>query len=80
MKKQFINPPDLPNWAQSFSQVVIVESAGAKTIYLSGQVSVDRNNQLVGEGDLKLQADQAFFKSGDCVESSGSKCIRRCES
>jgi len=30
------------------------------TIYLSGQVSVDQDNNLVGEHDLARQADQAF--------------------
>jgi enamine deaminase RidA (YjgF/YER057c/UK114 family) len=61
LKKQFINPPELPHWEQSFTQVVIVENAGTRTVYLSGQVAVDRDNQLVGAGDLKLQANQAFL-------------------
>ncbi len=60
MKKKFINPPDLPKWEQSFSQVVTVESGGAKTIYMSGQVSVDEKNNLIGPGDLRIQAEQSF--------------------
>ena len=61
MRKKFINPPDLPNWEQSFSQIVIVQSTTpTRTIYLSGQVSVDRRNNLVGEGDLKTQAEYAL--------------------
>ena len=60
MERNFINPPDLPKWAQAFSQVVTVSNAGLLTIYLSGQVSVDQDNNLVGGDDLSKQADQAF--------------------
>jgi enamine deaminase RidA (YjgF/YER057c/UK114 family) len=60
MSKEFLNPPDLPNWQQAFSQVVIVTSGAACTIYVAGQVSVDKENNLVGEGDLKVQAEQTF--------------------
>ncbi len=47
MEEIFINPPDLPKWEQSFAQVVIIQSGATRTIYLSGQVSVDHQN-LVG--------------------------------
>lgn len=60
MIKEFINPPTLPNWEQSFSQIVIVSHDSANTVYISGQVSVDENQNLVGEGDLKAQALRAF--------------------
>jgi enamine deaminase RidA (YjgF/YER057c/UK114 family) len=60
VNKEFLNPPDLPNWQQAFSQVVIVESSAARTIYVAGQVSVDKENNLIGEGDLKVQAEQTF--------------------
>ena len=73
MKKKFINPPELPNWEQSFSQVVIAESACRKTIYLSGQVAVDQNNQLVGAGDLGAQADQAFLNLETALHAAGAR-------
>ena len=60
MKKNFINPPALPNWEHSFSQVVTVQSGPTRTIYLSGQVSVDQDQNLIGRGDLKAQAEHAF--------------------
>ncbi|MBD0369912.1 MAG: RidA family protein [Pyrinomonadaceae bacterium] len=60
MNKEFINPVTLPNWEQSFSQVVIVSHDKSKTIYISGQVSVDEKQNLIGEGDLKTQALRAF--------------------
>lgn len=60
MNKEFINPPGLPNWEQTFSQIVIVSHDSANTVYISGQVSVDENQNLIGEGDLKAQALRAF--------------------
>lgn len=60
MKKEFLNPPDLPNWQQVFSQVVIVKGDGARTIYIAGQVSVDKDKNLIGAGDLRVQAEQTF--------------------
>ena len=60
MHKEFLNPPDLPNWQQVFSQVVIVKAAGVRTIYVAGQVSVDEQNNLIGMGDLAAQSEQAF--------------------
>jgi len=60
MEKHFINPPALPAWEQAFSQIVSVTGGPSKTIYLSGQVSVDRDNRVIGVRDLKAQADQAF--------------------
>ncbi|PYS47270.1 MAG: RidA family protein [Acidobacteria bacterium] len=60
MSKEFINPPDLPNWEQAFSQIVVVSDGVAKTVYISGQVSVDKDKNLIGAGDLSAQAMQAF--------------------
>ena len=72
MEKQFINPPELPHWEQSFSQVVVVHCGSTKTIYLSGQVSVDRENNLIGEGDLKVQAEHAFANLQSALAAAGA--------
>ena len=61
LEKNFINPPQLPDWKQAFSQVVTVRNGSMLTIYLSGQVSVDQDNNLVGEHNLARQAEQAFY-------------------
>ncbi len=72
MKKKFTNPPDLPKWYQSFSQVVTVESGGTKTIYMSGQVSVDEKNNLIGPGDLGIQAEQSFRNLQRALAAGGA--------
>ena len=73
MKKEFLNPDALPNWEQSFSQIVIVSEGKTKTIYLSGQVSVDENQNLIGEGDLKTQALRAFHNLETALADAGGK-------
>lgn len=60
MSKEFINPPTLPNWEEVFSQLAVVTIGTTKTIYISGQVSVDCDKNLVGAGDLKVQAMRVF--------------------
>ena len=61
MAKDFINPQALPNWEQTFTQVITVSPvAAAKTVYVSGQVALDQDQNLIGEGDLAAQALQAF--------------------
>ena len=73
MPRKFINPDSLPNWEQSFSQVITVSPVGpAKTVYISGQVAVDKNQNLIGDGDLALQAMQAFHNLETALAAGGA--------
>ena len=72
MEKEFLNPAGLPKWEQSFSQVVVVKCGDIRTIYLSGQVSVDQENNLIGQGDLKTQAGQAFRNLEVALAAAGA--------
>jgi len=72
MEKKFLNPDNLPDWRPVFSQVVVVKSRDAHTIYIAGQVAVDERRNLIGAGDLKLQADQAFGNLTRALASAGA--------
>ena len=72
MEKKFLNPPDLPNWEQTFSQLVIVKAGGVRTIYVAGQVSVDQQKNLIGPGDLAAQAKQAFHNLTQALAAAGA--------
>lgn len=72
MEKEFLNPPDLPNWSHAFSQVVIVKAGGIRTIYVSGQVSVDERRKLIGAGDLEAQAEQTFRNLSRALAAAGA--------
>jgi enamine deaminase RidA (YjgF/YER057c/UK114 family) len=72
MDKEFLNPADLPDWRTAFSQVAIVKAEGIRTIYVAGQVSVDAERKLIGPGDLKSQAEQAFGNLTRALAAAGS--------
>jgi|SRR6185369_9722087 len=73
MPKKFINPESLPNWEQSFTQVITVSPvATAKTVYISGQVAVDKNQNLIGDGDLSAQAMQTFQNLETALAAGGA--------
>ncbi|MDQ3256744.1 MAG: RidA family protein [Acidobacteriota bacterium] len=72
MNKEFLNPPNLPDWRPAFSQVVIVKAGGVRTIYIAGQVSVDEERKLVGAGDRELQAEQAFRNLTKALAAAGA--------
>ena len=73
MEKKFIHPEKLANFPKLFTQVVSIESAGVKTIYISGQVAIDREGKVVGKGDLGAQAGQVFENLSLALESAGAK-------
>lgn len=62
----FVNPPTMPA-ANGYSH--IAEVNGGRTIYISGQVAVDRAGRLVGPGDLRVQAIQVFTNIRTALEA-----------
>lgn len=55
--RRFLNPPSIPR-PYGYSQVVEVN--GGRTVYISGQVPLDTENQLVGDGNFTAQVRQVF--------------------
>lgn len=55
---RFTNPPSLPS-ARGYSQVAEVP-AGARLLFVAGQVALDSTGALVGPGDFRAQARQVF--------------------
>jgi enamine deaminase RidA (YjgF/YER057c/UK114 family) len=68
----FPNPAALPNWEQVFSQVITISSGPARTVYISGQVAVDQDQNLIGAGDLRAQAMQAFRNLETALAAAGA--------
>jgi enamine deaminase RidA (YjgF/YER057c/UK114 family) len=73
MEKKFIHPEKIANFPKRFTQVVTVKSGDMKTVYISGQVAIDREGKVVGKGDLGSQAAQAFENLSLALESAGAK-------
>ena len=70
MTTKMINPEELFNSVQyGFSQVAVV--GNGKTVYMSGQVAWDADQQIVGEGDLRAQAWQALRNVAVGMQAAG---------
>jgi enamine deaminase RidA (YjgF/YER057c/UK114 family) len=50
----------------------VVTTSGARTIYISGQVSVDEEGRIVGEGDLAAQTTQVMQNIGLALKATGA--------
>ncbi len=58
MRKQYLNPKELFD-PRFFTHSVTV-SGPLRLVYVSGQVSYDRDGHVIGEGDMKAQTEQVF--------------------
>ncbi len=66
---EFLKPDGLAP-APGYTHVVVTRPG--KLIYLSGQVAMDRQGQLVGKGDLKAQAVQVFENIKTALAAAGA--------
>jgi enamine deaminase RidA (YjgF/YER057c/UK114 family) len=60
MTLKWINPDDLPA-PLSYSHVVV--ATGSRLIFVAGQVAEDIEGNLIGPGDMTVQARQVFANS-----------------
>jgi len=67
---RLINPGDLPS-PPTYSHVVI--AAGSKLVFIAGQEPEDENGNLVGHGDLPVQAHQVFANLGRALAAAGAR-------
>jgi enamine deaminase RidA (YjgF/YER057c/UK114 family) len=65
------NPPTLARPA-GYTQVVEVSGA-VKTIYIAGQVSTDKDGNVVGANDMKAQAEQVFKNLEAALTAGGAR-------
>ena len=72
MQWDYLNPPDLPDWRSFFSQVVCVEAHGVKQVFVAGQVGVDSQKRLAGDGGVAAQTERAFDNLGTALASVGA--------
>lgn len=50
----------------------VVEVTGGRTLYVSGQIAVDRSGAVVGKDDLKAQTRQVFDNLKAALAGSGA--------
>ena len=66
---QHVNPPEL---SKPTGYTHVVEVTGGRTLYVSGQVALDRTGAVVGKGDLKAQTRQVFENLKAALAASGA--------
>lgn len=67
---RFVKSESLPP-SPGYSQAV--EIRRGRIIYIAGQVALDRSGKVVGEGDMRAQAQQTFENLKAALEASGAK-------
>jgi enamine deaminase RidA (YjgF/YER057c/UK114 family) len=66
---RIFNPDTMAKPTAGYSQVA--EVFGGKTVFIAGQVSLDRSGKLVGNGDFRAQVQQVFENLKAAVEAAG---------
>lgn len=57
MTRRFLSPNTMP---RPFGYSHVVEASGDRMVFIAGQVPLDAENNLVGEGDFEAQVRQSF--------------------
>jgi enamine deaminase RidA (YjgF/YER057c/UK114 family) len=66
---RLINPGNLPT-PPTYTHVVV--ATGSKLVFIAGQEPEDEHGNLVGRGDLALQAHQVFANLGRALAAAGA--------
>jgi enamine deaminase RidA (YjgF/YER057c/UK114 family) len=67
---ELINPDDLPA-PLTYTHVIV--AAGSKMVFIAGQEPEDGQGNLVGHGDLAVQARQVFANLGRALAAGGAR-------
>ena len=70
MPLERINPADLAT-PQTYAHVIV--ATGSKLVFIAGQVAEDGRGNLVGRGDLAVQARRAFDNVGRALAAAGAR-------
>ncbi|HKA26444.1 MAG TPA: RidA family protein [Gaiellaceae bacterium] len=68
-EKRFLSPNTL---SKPFGYSHVVDSPAERIVYISGQVPLDSEGQLVGEGDFEAQTRQVFENLTHALEAAGA--------
>lgn len=64
-----VNPPTL---SKPTGYTHVVEVSGGKTVYIAGQIAMDKDGKVTGEGDMKAQAEQVFKNLQAALAAAGA--------
>ena len=70
MRKQYLNPRELSS--PRFYTHAIAVSGGGALVFVSGQVSYDRDGIVYGKGDMRAQSEQVFKNLDHALRAAGA--------
>ena len=70
MTLELINPEDLPA-PSTYTHVVI--ASGSRLVFVAGQEPEDEHGNIIGRGDLAVQARQVFSNIGRALAAAGAR-------
>jgi len=65
--REIINPKNV-HWPIGYSHIAKI----GDTVHVSGQLPLDQEGNIVGEGDMVLQTDKTYENLKKCLESVGA--------
>ncbi len=65
-----LNPPGVNPPRGNYVQAVVVSAP--TLVFVSGQVAMDEDNNIIGKGDIEAQARQVFHNLRVVLEAAGS--------
>jgi reactive intermediate/imine deaminase len=68
-ERRFLSPETLP---APFGYSHVVDAPATRIIYVSGQVPLDAEGEMVGEGDLEAQTRQVFENLTTALTAAGA--------
>lgn len=69
MTRREIQPESVPRPVAEYAMGV--EVSGGRTLYIAGQIALDADGNLVGEGDFRAQARQVLTNVQAIIEEAG---------
>ena len=65
--REIINPKNV-HWPFGYTHIAKV----GDTVHISGQLPLDQEGKIVGEGDMAVQTDKTYENLKKCLESVGA--------
>jgi len=72
VRTRTVNPDSVAPPAGNYSHAVRLELDGATLVFVSGQLPLDAQGRLVGEGDMARQTEQVFENLRAILEANGA--------